>query len=136
MSIKIRPFGPLEMPKENPEISSISLKEAYELAQSANDYITEKGILPSFLKIGDSRLGTGSLFALFCSIYLDTSSGSPATEYTIPNFDPYPRTNEEEIVQRITNYKTWPVHHRDLDMSSIIEKTKLQFWTLKPAHKK
>jgi hypothetical protein len=29
--------------------------------------------------------------------------------------------------------KEWPVHREDLEMSHLIELTKLQLWTLKPA---
>jgi len=32
--------------------------------------------------------------------------------------------------------KSWPVHRPDLDMEKIVEMTKLQLWTLKPAHRK
>ncbi|MCJ7682353.1 MAG: hypothetical protein MUP70_16620 [Candidatus Aminicenantes bacterium] len=134
LQIKIRPFGPLEMPVTRPEISHVSLDEVYELAEASNDCIIRSGSLPSFLKVRDLRIGTGSLYALFCMAYLDMGSKNPAAEYVLSAFDPYPRTNENEIIQRINNYKTWPVHRRDLDMSGIVEKTRLQLWTLKPAH--
>jgi hypothetical protein len=29
--------------------------------------------------------------------------------------------------------KGWPVHREDLDMSDLVEMTRLQMWTLKPA---
>lgn len=135
-SINIRPFGPLEMPEEHSEISCISLDEVYKLAKAASDFIDESNTLPFSLEIRNHHIGTGSLYALFCMVYLNMDSEKLAEEFSVPSFAPYPRTNEEEIVQRITNYKTWPVHRRDLDMSSIIVKTKLQLWTLKPAHKK
>jgi hypothetical protein len=60
-------------------------------------------------------------------------SGKPRPEYDIPSFEPYPRTNEAKIIGEVEGYKTWPVHKPDLDMSRIVEFTKLQLWTLKPA---
>jgi len=51
-------------------------------------------------------------------------------------FDPYPRTNEDEIVRAVRELKSWPVHRPDLDMDKIVELTKLQLWTLKPAQRK
>jgi len=48
-------------------------------------------------------------------------------------FDAYPKTNEKAIIDEIRGYKSWPVHRLDLDMTKIIEKTRLQLWTLKPA---
>jgi hypothetical protein len=45
----------------------------------------------------------------------------------------YPSVNEENIISEVAAFREWPVHREDLDMSHLIEKTKLQLWTLKPA---
>jgi hypothetical protein len=76
------------------------------------------------------------LFALFSAVYLDMISNSPDSDYEVPAFDPYPRTNENEIIQAVRGLKSWPVHRPDLDMERIVELTRLQLWTLKPAHRK
>jgi peptidoglycan/xylan/chitin deacetylase (PgdA/CDA1 family) len=131
----IRPLGPLEMPVSQPGISRVTLKEVYELARKANDYIQRVGSLPSFLSVRNSQIGTGSLFALFSAAYLGLNLEKPRSDYEVPSFDPYPKTHEQDIIRRIEGFKTWPVHRRDLDMKNIVEKTKLQLWTLKPAHK-
>jgi len=131
-----RPLGPVEMPNPQPEISRVTLEEAYELAAKANEHIHQVGSLPSSLEIRNARIGTGSLFALFIAVYVDMISRKPASDYEVPSFDPYPRTNEKEIVQSIRDFKSWPVHRPDLDMEKIVEMTKLQLWTLKPAHRR
>jgi hypothetical protein len=135
LNVEARPFGPLKMPESQPEISRVSLIEVYELANAAGDVISGSGALPSLLTVRDLHIGTGSLYALFSAVFLDMGSGTPEEDYQVPAFDPYPRTNEEEIVRRINDYKGWPVHRRDLDMSGIVEQTRLQLWTLKSAHK-
>ena len=132
----IRPYGPPEMPVSQPEIPQVTFKDVCELARKADEYIRQVGSLPSFLTVGNARIGTGSLFALFSAVFLDLNSKSPKSDYVVPSFDPYPKTNENEIIQRVKGYKSWPVHRRDLDMSNIVEMTKMQLWTLKPAHKK
>jgi peptidoglycan/xylan/chitin deacetylase (PgdA/CDA1 family) len=132
----IRPLGPLEMPVSQPEISRVTFKDVYELARKADDYIQRVGSLPSFLTVGNARIGTGSLFALFCAVFLDMKSKKLKSDYVVPSFDPYPKTNENDIIQRVKGFKSWPVHRRDLDMNNIVEMTKMQLWTLKPAHKK
>ena len=38
-----------------------------------------------------------------------------------------------EAVVRINSSKIRPVHRRNLDTNDIVEKTRLQLWTLKPA---
>jgi peptidoglycan/xylan/chitin deacetylase (PgdA/CDA1 family) len=132
----IRPLGPPEMPVSQPEISHVPLKNVYKLARKADEYIRQVGSLPSFLTVGNTRIGTGSLFALFSAVYLDMNSKNLKSDYEVPSFDPYPKTNENEIIRQIKSYKSWPVHRRDLDMNNIVEMTKMQLWTLKPAHKK
>jgi len=92
--------------------------------------------LPATLRVGNARVGTGSLFALFSAVYLDMDSGKLRPEYEVPSFEPFPRTNEAKIIAEVEGYKGWPVHRPDLDMSRIAEFTKLQLWTLKPAHRR
>jgi peptidoglycan/xylan/chitin deacetylase (PgdA/CDA1 family) len=132
----IRPLGPVEMPNLQPEIFRVTLEEVYELVGKANGYIHLAGCLPSSLEIRGSRIGTGALFALFSAVYLDMISRKPVSDYDVPSFDPYPRTNEKEIVQGIRDLKPWPVHRPDLDMEKIVKMTKMQLWTLKPAHRR
>jgi hypothetical protein len=132
----IHPLGPLEMPMSQPEISRVALEDVYDLALRADAQTNQSGALPSGLEVDGQRIGTGSLFALFSSVYLDMASENPATGYEVPAFDPYPRANEEGIVRQIHEFKSWPVHRPDLNMDLLVEKTRMQLWTLKPAQKK
>jgi peptidoglycan/xylan/chitin deacetylase (PgdA/CDA1 family) len=127
------PLGPMEMPKAQPEISRLKLEDVYGLAREADEYIRRNGSLPAWLTVGKARIGTGSLFALFSAVYLDAGSAKLRPEYDVLAFEPYPKTNEADIIKEVEGYKTWPVHRRDLDMSKIVEFTKLQLWTLKEA---
>jgi hypothetical protein len=131
-----RPLGPAEMPDSVPGISRVTLEEVHELAAKTDEYIHQAGSLPSSLEIRASRIGAGSLFALFSEVYLDLASNRIGSDYAVPSFEPYPRTNEKEIVQAVRGFKSWPVHRPDLDMGKIVELTKLQLWTLKPAHRR
>ena len=131
----IRPLGPVEMPPEKPGTSSLGLRDVYALARAANEHVEKTGLLPASLETGGGPIGTGSLFALFCAVFLDLDSGRPRPEYGVPVFEPYPRTNERDIAAEVEGYKTWPVHRPDLDMSRIVELTRLQLWTLKPARR-
>ena len=130
------PLGPMEMPPAKPETSRIKLEDVYRLAREASQHIRRTGTLPKSLDVGNAPIGTGSLFALFSAVYLDMESGKLRPEYDVPSFEPYPRTNEAKIIAEVEGYKGWPVHRPDLDMSRIIEFTKLQLWTLKPAHRR
>ena len=130
------PLGPMEMPDSIPGIPKISEIQAFRLAGEAYSWIRDRGYLPSYLTVGDNRIGTGSLLALFCQLYLDILSGEPEESYNIIPFDPYPRENEAAIISEVGGCKYWPVHQPDLDMSHLVHLTRLQLWTLKPAMEK
>jgi hypothetical protein len=131
------PLGPPEMPPAAPGTGSLRLEEVFALAEDACDSIHGRhGALPSSLETGGAHIGAGSLFALFSAVFLDLDAGRTRPAYGVPAFEPYPRTNEKDIVAEIEGYKTWPVHRPDLDMSRIVELTRLQLWTLKPARRR
>lgn len=130
------PLGPLEMPPAQPGMARLKIEDVHGLARAASEYVARTGNLPATLQVGNARVGAGSLFALFGAVYLDMDSGKLRPEYDVPAFEPYPRTNEAKIVGEVEGYKGWPVHRPDLDMSRIVEFTKLQLWTLKPAHRR
>ncbi|MCX6574457.1 MAG: hypothetical protein NTX99_10765 [Candidatus Aminicenantes bacterium] len=132
----IHPLGPTEMPPTSPKVARLKIEDVYGLARQTEQSIMRNGALPATLQIGNARIGTGSLFALFGAVYLDLAAGRPRPAYDVPAFEPYPKTNERKIVAEIEGYKTWPVHKPDLDMSRIVEFTKLQLWTLKPARRR
>ena len=132
----IHPLGPIEMPPARPEIALLKIEDVYELARLAEGSIMPDGALPAALQVGNAHVGTGSLFALFSAVYLDLDAGRPRPAYDVPAFEPYPKTNGPKIVAEIEGYKTWPVHKPDLDMGRIVEFTKLQLWTLKPARRR
>ncbi len=128
------PLGPMEMPIDVPEVSKVTMDQVSELAGMAHQAIQEQGYLPSRLHVDGKWIGTGSLLSLFCSAYLDVLGKGPQESYEIIPFDPYPTEYEEEIISEVEGYKYWIVHRLDLDMSLIAEYTRLQLWTLKPAH--
>jgi len=132
----VHPLGPAEMPPARPGIGRVTFDDVLELADSAVAHIDRTGALPSFLEVAGARLGTGSLAALFCAVYLDIDAGLSRPVFEVPAFEPYPGTHEKKIVAEVEGYKGWPVHRPDLDMSRIVELTKLQLWTLKPARRR
>jgi len=132
----IRPFGPLTMPPIEPSLKNISKESVVVLAQKALDYIQKENCLPASVKYEEQTIGTGSLLALFSQYFIDNYDNKIHDVYTLQPFDAYPHKNEEAIIQNIKNYKTWPVHRKDLDMTNLIEMTKMQLWTLKPAIEK
>jgi hypothetical protein len=133
---RICPLGPMEIPDSVPSVSEVNREQALRLVQEAYVWIRDRGFLPSYLTIGDYRIGTGSLLALFSQLYLDASSGGLKSSYGVIPFDSWPKENEQAIISEVQACKDWPVHKRDLDMTNIIKLTRLQLWTLKPARER
>lgn len=128
-----RPFGPLEMPVSDPECRSVPVKEVPELADQAREYISRTGHLPSSIRYKGKSIGAGSLLALFSELYVRIKDRDLPDQLATLPFEPYPTVNEKKIINEVAFCKYWPVHREDLDMSHLIEMTKLQLWTLKPA---
>jgi peptidoglycan/xylan/chitin deacetylase (PgdA/CDA1 family) len=127
------PLGPMLMPLEDPEIERVSRDQALALAGEGDESIATEGSLPPWLTVDGAKIGTGSLLTLFSELFLDLSAGEASESYELTPFEAWPKTYDEEIVRRIEGFKDWPVHRTDLDMSRIVEFTRLQLWTLKPA---
>jgi len=127
------PFGPEQMPPVRPEIDLASRAQVFDLAREALELIKKSNMLPHQLLLDDKAIGTGSLLALFSEMFLSLRAESVPEEFTIPSFDAHPVENVEAIVKSVEGCKTWPVHRENLDMRHLIELTKLQLWTLRPA---
>ncbi len=124
------------MPITKPEIKKVSIEQGLLLASQSNNFIDEQNQLPTELAINGNKIGTGSLLALFCNIYIDLVINEEKRGYQVNNFQGYPNYNEEKILEEVMNCKYWPVHRDDLDLNSLVEMTKRQLWTLKPAYTK
>jgi len=128
-----RPFGPTEMPSQNPEVDEITKVQALELTRLAYDYVKINNRLPHALSVNDKKIGAGSLLALFSEMYIAINNGKMSDNIQVLSFAAYPAENEENIIKKVQDCKGWPVHREDIDMSHLVEMTKMQLWTLKPA---
>jgi hypothetical protein len=132
--VKIRrPYGPLEMPPAEPETRYVSSDALPLLAQEALKYVDQKGHLPPSIEHQGDRIGTGSLLALFSDGYIKTKDLELPDQMEIIPMESFPSENETQIIREVASCKNWPVHREDLDMSQLIDMTRLQLWTLKPA---
>jgi hypothetical protein len=134
MQVKIRrPFGPLEMPDSKPEMDRVPAGNILELSEKALAFIEKSNHLPAYLSYEGKKIGTGSLLALFSEMFTCIQHSNLPDQLNTRTFEAYPSVNEENIISTVAACKDWPVHREDLDMSHLIEMTKLQLWTLKPA---
>jgi hypothetical protein len=129
----LRPLGPLEMPVRDPEVGQVPSISVFQLASEGIQYIEETGHLPASLKFEGQHIGTGSLLALFSELYAKIAIGETLDQIDVIPMEPYPSVNEHQIIREVEACQTWPVHREDLDMGHLVELTRLQLWTLKPA---
>lgn len=127
------PFGPVHMPIVQPEIDVAFKEQVFGLADESLAFTQKSNALPPWLMLDDHRVGLGSLLALFSDMFLYIRKGAVPGEFNIPSFDAHPVDNLEDIVRSVEGNKSWPVHREDLDMRHLVEMTKMQLWTLKPA---
>ena len=130
----LHPLGPPAFPVEKAADGRLTPDDIYALAIQTGGEIRRTGSLPSDVPAGARRLGPGRLLPLFAAAYLDLAAGRMRAEYDSAASEPYPRTYEKAALDLIQGYKSWPVHKPDLNMARILAYTKLQLWTLKPAH--
>jgi hypothetical protein len=130
---RLSPFGPKQMPPIQPETKMAQRTQVFDMAREALAIIIESNALPHQLLLEDKAIGTGSLLALFSELFLSLRSELIPREFVIRPFDAHPTENLEAIVKSVEGCKSWPVHREDLDMSHLVEMTKMQLWTLKPA---
>ncbi len=128
------PLGPMSKAPRDPGISSVSREQIFVLAKASRDIIRNQGHLPAELEVEERGVGTGSILHLFSRVYLDIAGKELQNRYEVIPFDSYPRENEELIISEVEGYKDWIVHRTDLDMSHLADMTRMQLWTLKPAH--
>lgn len=131
-----RPFGPMSIPLETPQIREVSTPQGLYLANQAREYIQRHQHLPSQLYMNQFGIGTGTLFLLFCQLFTDLMSGKTIPTYKLSKFQAYPDYNLEQIIKEVRSCKSWPIHRENLDIEPILQMTKLQLWTLKPAFQK
>jgi hypothetical protein len=127
------PFGPAQIPPVRPEIDVAFKEQVFDLAADSMAFINKSNALPPSLMLDSHRIGLGSLLALFSEMFLSIAKGSVPGEFNISSFAAHPVDNLEDIVASVEGCKSWPVHREDLDMRHLVEMTKMQLWTLKPA---
>jgi hypothetical protein len=118
-------LGPLTMPPRSPERTW----RATDLRAGAQRVLDDLrgGYLPASVVVGGDVVGIGTLFVALAQVLLgQEGAGGPADAA-------YPREAEavtEYVAKRIPE---WPIHRKTADLSKVLEQTRLQCWSLKPA---
>ena len=128
-------LGPSQMPLSAPTTGRFLPEALHRVARGIMAAVGETGMLPSRIRCGEGTLGSpgeigpGSALVAFGRA-LGSSDVSRAV--TTQAVAPYPAEGEA-LAAAAREFKNWPCHRLDLDMSRIALLSALQSWTLKPA---
>ena len=123
----VRPtvYGPLTMPPISP--SGEWDAEEIKAASRTVTTIAKTGYLPATLVVGKQTLGLGTYFVALAEALLGRAKVSGPTDA------PYPSI-AESIAEEVGNsVPSWSIHPNNMDLTNLLEQTRLQCWALKPA---
>ncbi|MBA3707516.1 MAG: hypothetical protein H0W83_01700 [Planctomycetes bacterium] len=119
-------LGPLARPPRSPE-RTWAAADLGVAAQRITADAARSGYLPASVAIAGDTVGIGTVFVALAQIVLGAATaGGPAEAY-------YPSEAEEVARDPEKGIPQWPIHPAGMDLTKILEQTRLQCWTLKPA---
>jgi len=129
-------LGPMDMPIREPEIGKLTWKDATRIAEKIAYHVREKGALPGNVEIEEGRrVGIASVYLAFADISLKLNEGVIPRQTVLKAANSYPSIAEKIEEEVRGNLIGWIIHKPDLNQENIVKYTKLQTWTLKPAHR-
>jgi hypothetical protein len=125
--------GPAAMPEGIESDIAVSWDALCAGCAQLTSFIDRTGRLPAGVELGDMRAGIGDLYRAFCEAVRVLCLQRLPTKVVVR---PAPQTPAiaDVIAQRTgRGYRGWVIHKRELDTTRLLELTRLQTWTLKPA---
>jgi len=124
------PLGPIETGAQ-PRGGSMSVGEAAGAARSALAYLRAEGHMPAAVKAGSASLAPEDLFAASAAA-LKAVQGGAGSEASI-SFAPMRLALEDNIAKDGPGMWGWVPFPEGFSARDLLELTRLQAWTLKPA---
>ena len=118
-------YGPRDMPPAVPlndvpaTLVTSAARQALEAARS--------GYLPAAVTVGEQSVGIGTYFVALAEAIAGRSRVSG------PANVPYPAVADEIAAHAAKSISGWVIHPEKMDLTRLLEQTRLQCWTLKPA---
>jgi hypothetical protein len=118
-------YGPLTLPPTSPtgEWDAQQVRDAARAVIAA----AQSGYLPASVPVGGQTLGIGTYFVALAQAL------SGHARVSGPADAPYPPVAEEIVREVARSLPYWIIHPDNMDLTLLLEQTRLQCWTLKPA---
>lgn len=123
--VRTTAYGPLSLPP----VSSTQTMSAGDVKAAAPGVleVSKTGYLPASVTVAGRTVGLGTYFVALAEATLGRSqvSGPPDAFYPI---------EAEEVAAEVARaLPDWIIHSDNMDLTQLLEQTRLQCWTLKPA---
>jgi hypothetical protein len=118
-------YGPLT----TPPASAASALDAGTVRDAAHTVLraAEGGYLPASVSVGGHTIGIGTYFVALAEALLGREKVSG------PSDAPYPPVADAVATEVARALPGWLIHPDNMDLTKLLEQTRLQCWTLKPA---
>lgn len=118
-------YGPLT----RPPVSTVTTWPGDAILQAAAGVLaaTRSGFLPATVAVGGEGIGIGTYFIALAQAFLGQETISA------PADAPYPPVAEAVAEHAGESIPGWIIHPDNMDLTNLLEQTRLQCWALKPA---
>jgi hypothetical protein len=121
------------MPPESEAEDSVPWDAFRSGCSSIKSFIDQTGQLPASVDIGGATFGIGSFYRAACESLVALAAGQTPGRVTLPSGPQIPTIAETIARGTEAGYRGWVIHKPDLKVTKLLELTRLQTWTLKPA---
>jgi hypothetical protein len=89
--------------------------------------------LPASVDISGTAVGIGSFYFAVCESFSALAAQNAPNQVVFRSCSQVPSIAETIAEQTARGYRGWVIHKRNLNTDNLLELTRLQTWTLKPA---
>ncbi len=125
--------GPISMPAELESTVSCPWDAFRSGCEFARSFIDRTGQLPAAIDIDGATVGIGSFYRAACESLMAVASGRTPVEVQLRMGPQIPAIAETIARRTAAGYRGWVIHKPDLETTRLLELTRLQTWTLRPA---
>ncbi len=120
-------YGPLSTPPVSSSSAEWAARDIKEAARAVEEEAARTGYLPASVTVSGRTIGLGTYFVALAEAILGRDPVSGPSDAFYP---PAAEAVAQEVARALPQ---WVIHPENMDLSLLLEQTRLQCWTLKPA---
>ena len=125
-------YGPLKMPPETGAVS-IDAGALREASHQVAGFVDRHESLPASVQLADQEVGIGTFYRALCRAFPGFIDGNDVGATEIAAGSQLPALADHIAENTEKDFRGWVIHPEDLDTRRLLELTRLQTWTLRPA---